>query len=120
MFHPAVLKTLVPIMLLGAAAAFAPAIASAAYGDSPNSVVSSARVVRFHDLNLGREDDVATLYARIRRAAVEVCSSSAESAVQRDCYQEAIATAVARVNSPSLNAYHQRRASVGTGKRAGV
>ncbi len=105
-------------MLLGAAAAFAPAIASAAYSDSPNSVVSSERVVRFHDLNLGRGDDVATLYARIRRAAVEVCSSSAASAVQRDCYQDAIAKAVARVNSPALNAYHQRRTSVGM--RAGV
>jgi hypothetical protein len=49
---------------------------------------------------------------------VEVCSASAASAVQRDCYQEAIASAVARVNNPSLNAYHQRRTNVGT--RAGV
>jgi UrcA family protein len=118
MFHPAVLKTLAPIMLLGAAAAFAPAIASAAYADSPNSVISSSKVVRYHDLNLSQPDDVAALYARIRRAAVEVCSASAASAVQRDCYQEAIASAVARVNNPSLNAYHQRRTSVGT--RAGV
>lgn len=118
MFHPAVLKTLAPIMLLGAAAAFAPAIASADYADSPNSVVSSSKVVRYHDLNLSQPDDVAMLYARIRRAAAEVCTSSAAAAAQRDCYQEAIATAVARVNSPSLNAYHQRRASDGT--RAGV
>src|SRR5258708_35567099 len=94
MFHPAVLKTLAPILLLGAAAAFAPAIASAAYGDSPNSVVSSAKVVRFHDLNLGREDDVATLYARIRRAAVEVCSTRYASAGQRDCSTAQIASDV--------------------------
>jgi UrcA family protein len=118
MFHPAVLKTLAPIMLLGAVAAFAPAIASASYGDSANSVVSSTKVVRFHDLDLRQPDDVATLYARIRRAAAEVCTASAASAVQRDCYQEAIATAVARVNSPSLKAYHERRTSVSA--RAGA
>jgi UrcA family protein len=118
MFHPAVLKTLAPIMLLGAVAAFAPAIASAAYGDSPNSVISASKVVRYHDLNLSQADDVAALYARIRRAAVEVCTSSAASAVQRDCYQEAIAAAVARVNSPSLKAYHEHHASVSS--RAGA
>jgi len=114
MFHPAVLKTLAPLMLLGAVAAFAPAIASAAYGYSPNAVISSSKIVRYHDLNLSQADDVASLYARIRRAAAEVCTSSAASAVQRDCYQEAIATAVARVNSRSLKAYHERRTSVST------
>jgi UrcA family protein len=118
MFHPAVLKTLAPLMLIGAAAAFAPAIANAAYGDSVNSVISSTRVVRFHDLNLAQAGDVAALYARIRHAAKEVCSASAASAVQRDCYEEAIAAAVARVNNPSLKAYHERRTSAGT--RAGV
>ena len=118
MFHPAVLKNLAPLMVLGAAAALAPAIASASYGDSAHSVISSSKVVRYHDLNLNQADDVATLYARIRRAAVEACSSSAASSVQRDCYQEAIATAIARGNSPSLNAYHQRRGGAGT--RAGV
>jgi len=57
-------------------------------------VVSSSKVVRYHDLNLNRSEDVATLYARIRRAAAEVCTASAASSMQRDCYQEAIATAV--------------------------
>jgi UrcA family protein len=83
-------------------------------------VVSSTRVVRFHDLDLRQPDDVATLYARIRRAAAEVCTASAASAMQRDCYQEAIATAVARVNSPSLKAYHERRTSVSARARAGA
>jgi len=110
MFDPKVLRNLAPLLLLGAAVALAPAIASASYGDSVNSVVSSSKVVRYHDLDLSHSEDVATLYARIRRAAKEVCTSSAVSAMQRDCYQEAIATAVARVNSPSLSAYHQRRA----------
>ena len=111
MFHPRVLKNLAPLLVLGAAAALAPAIASASYGDSANSVVSSSMVVRFHDLDLNQAGDVATLYARIRHAAKEVCSASAESAVQRDCYQEAIATAVTRVNNASLSAYHQRRSA---------
>jgi UrcA family protein len=117
MFHPAVLKTLAPLMLIGAAAAFAPAIASAGYSDSPNSVISSSRVVRFHDLKLDQAGDVAALYARIRHAAAEVCRSSAASSMQRDCYEEAIATAVERVNNPSLKAYHERHTSTGT--RAG-
>ena len=69
MFRPEVLKNLAPLLLLGAAAALAPAIASASYGESTNSVVSSTKVVRYHDLNLKQAEDVATLYARIRRAA---------------------------------------------------
>lgn len=118
MFHPKVLRNLAPLLLLGAAVALAPGIASASYGDSANSVVSSSMVVRYHDLDLSQSKDVATLYARIRRAAKEVCTANAASAVQRECYQEAIATAVARVNSPSLKAYHERRGGAGT--RAGV
>ena len=114
MFRPEVLKNLAPLLLLGAAVALAPTIASASYGDSANSVVSSSKVVRFKDLNLNQAEDVATLYARIRRAAAEVCSANAVSAMQRDCYQEAIATAVARVNNPSLSAYYQRRSGAGT------
>ncbi len=117
MFVPKVLKNLAPLLLLGAAVALAPAIASASYGDSANSVVSSSKVVRYHDLNLNQSEDVATLYARIRRAAAEVCTASAASSMQRDCYQEAVASAVARVKNPSLNAYHQRRSGAGT--RAG-
>ena len=118
MFRPEVLKNLAPLLLLGAAVALAPTIASASYGDSPNSVISTSKVVRFHDLKLDQAGDVATLYARIRHAAAEVCSSSAAAAVQRDCYQEAIATAVERVNNPSLKAYHERRSKAGT--RAGL
>jgi|SRR5712675_2513914 len=109
MFRPEVLKNLAPLLLLGVAAVLAPAIASASYGDSAHSVVSSTKVVRYHDLNLNQAEDVATLYARIRRAAAEVCTSSAASSMQRDCYQEAISSAIARVNNPSLSAYHQRR-----------
>jgi UrcA family protein len=109
MFHPAVLKTLAPLMLIGAAAAFAPAIASAAYSDSPNSVIAT-KVVRFNDLKLDQSGDVAALYARIRHAAAQVCSSGPGSATQRDCFEKAIATAVARVNNPSLTAYHEHRA----------
>ncbi len=118
MFHPAVLKTLAPLMLIGAAAAFAPAIASAAYSDSPNSAITSSKVVRFNDLKLDQTGDVAALYARIRHAAAQVCSSGAGSAMQRDCYEKAIATAVARVNNPSLTAYHEHRTNAIT--RAGV
>jgi len=109
MFHPKVLKNLAPLLLLSAAAVLAPTIASASYGDSAASQVTSIRVVRYHDLDLSQKDDVATLYARIRRAATEVCKASAASAVQLDCYQEAIATAVARIHSPSLTAYYQHR-----------
>lgn len=68
------------------------------------------RVVGFGDLDLNRDVGVATLYARIRSAAREVCEpldawSLGLRRLQFDCREDAIGRAVADVNSPALTAY---------------
>ena len=110
MFRPATFKTLVPLMLLGAAAA-APAIASAAAPvASPGDKITQSTVVRYYDLDLSKPADAARLYARIRHAAARVCPSSWGDSPQRDCYDAAVAAAVARINKPLLSARHQQHA----------
>ncbi|HTT06411.1 MAG TPA: UrcA family protein [Steroidobacteraceae bacterium] len=95
----------------------------------PGAEVPTA-LVRFHDLNLNSASGVRTLYGRIRLAAAEVCAplepdgSLVHSAAWRVCMDSAIATAVRRVDSPLLTAYHERRlgrviASVRVPVRAG-
>ena len=69
------------------------------------------RVVHFGDLDLSRKTGTAVLYARIRSADEEVCASRVAGyfeaiAVSKSCRQEAIARAVADVNSPLLWSYH--------------
>ncbi len=108
MYRPATFKTLVPLMLLGAAAA-APAIARAAAPvASPGDKITQSTVVRYCDLDLSKPADAARLYARIRHAAASVCPSSWSDSPQRDCYEVAVAAAVARVNNPLLSARHQQ------------
>jgi UrcA family protein len=70
-----------------------------------------ARVVKFRDLDLSQKAGVATLYSRIRSAAHEVCEPLDEVSIkllrQRfDCRQDAVARAVADVNSPALTSYY--------------
>lgn len=111
MYRSATFKTLVPLVLLGAAAAVAPAIASAAApGESTGATITESRVVRYCDLDLSKPADAARLYARIRHAAARVCPSSWGDSPQRDCYDAAVAAAVARINKPLLSARHQQHA----------
>jgi UrcA family protein len=59
--------------------------------------------VKFGDLNLSDSDGAATLYARIRRAAREVCGQSSDLWGSSDnCIRKAIADAVTKVNRPAL------------------
>ena len=111
MYRPATFKTLLPLMLLGAAAAVAPAIASAAApAASPGDKITQSTVVSFRDLDLSKPADAARLYARIRHAAARVCPSRWEDQPQRGCYDAAVAAAVARINKPLLSARHQQHA----------
>ncbi len=105
MYRPEIFKTLVPLLLLGAAAAAAPAIAGAA---APGDVITESTVVHFCDLDLNKPGDAARLYSRIRHAAASVCPSTWGDSPQRDCYDAAVAAAVARVNKPLLSARHQQ------------
>jgi UrcA family protein len=102
------LNFLVPCALAGILAN--PLSALAATLDEP----LPSRVVEFGDLNLNHESGVATLYLRIRSAATEVCDPLDVMLVKLlrerfDCRQDAIARAVAEVNSPALTAYYLGR-----------
>jgi UrcA family protein len=69
------------------------------------------RVVKVGDLDLSQKSGVATLYSRIRSAAREVCEPLDEVSIKLlrerfDCRQDAVARAVADVNSPALTNYY--------------
>jgi UrcA family protein len=69
--------------------------------------------VRYYDLNLDTPEDVASLYGRIRAAAIDVCKQSEGSQlinrVYRVCVAHAIANAVKDVHNEKLSAYHWER-----------
>ena len=73
--------------------------------------------VRYHDLNLDTPEDVASLYGRIRTAAIDVCKQSeGPQLVNRmfwsgwnGCVTHAIANAVKDVHNEKLSAYHWER-----------
>ncbi len=91
---------------MACAAALSPASPAASATDAP-----ATRTVRFHDLDLTHSEGVATLYARIRSAANEVCDgpdSQLPAAWTRvlHCRREAIDRAIAQVHSAALSSFH--------------
>ncbi len=77
---------------------------------SPPSVT-----VSFAGLDLSRPAGAQVLYQRIERAAFEVCDVFVGGrfpearAKASTCYKDAVANAVAQVNSPQLSAIHRAR-----------
>ena len=77
---------------------------------------ASAQTLRLQvsDLDLNKSADVATLYKRIKSAAVEACGndfvtgSRLPSESKKQCMNEAISGAVQQINNPSLSAYHKQ------------
>ncbi|HET9389044.1 MAG TPA: UrcA family protein [Steroidobacteraceae bacterium] len=71
--------------------------------------------VKYGDLNLSTDEGAARLYRRITQAARSVCGLDYIQPEERmyvnwkPCYEQAIATAVAQVNSPLLTAMHARK-----------
>ena len=69
--------------------------------------------VRYYDLNLDTPEDVASLYGRIRTAAIDVCKQSEGSQlvnrVYWSCVAHAIANAVKDVHNERLSAYRWER-----------
>jgi UrcA family protein len=70
-----------------------------------------SKVVRYGDLNLQRQDGVATLYRRIQLAANSVCTQVNHRMPQvalreRICATDATARAVAHVGVPALAQLH--------------
>jgi UrcA family protein len=92
-----------------------PALLFAESGMAITRVDEAASVtVRYHDLNLNSPEGIASLYGRIRAAAVDVCKlMEGPQLVNRvswsdwnNCVAHAIANAVKAVHSEKLSAYH--------------
>ena len=75
---------------------------------------SHSYLVRYADLDLSKTAGAAAVYSRISHAARIVCQSldgrPLDMAVKyRSCLQQAVAKAVADVNSPLVSQYHESR-----------
>src|SRR5678816_895798 len=69
-------------------------------------------VVKYGDLNLDRVDDVATLHARLRKAALQVCSQLDSrvlglSEQYETCVSGAVTQSVAKVDNARLTSFHR-------------
>jgi UrcA family protein len=83
-----------------------------------NAAQAGEQVVRqrvsFKDLNLNSPEGAAVLYARIKRAANEVCGqwdnfNLSQMHAQRTCISGAVSRAVAEVNSPMLTSIYNSK-----------
>ena len=69
------------------------------------------------DLDLSKNGDVATLYARIKSAALQACGadvvtgSRLPSGSKKQCTSQAVDGAVSQINNASLSAYHKQEAT---------
>lgn len=101
-------------------AAFAVCTSLVAYSASAESGVKS-QTVSFADLDLSKPAGAQTLYKRIQKAARHVCGPIDKymyvtpRKAFRECYQEAIAAAVAQVDRPSLTALHREQTRTASG-----
>jgi UrcA family protein len=94
------------VLAMGAAGAAAEDLLPGAVAVSDND---RAVPVRYADLDLSRADDAAALLSRLRSAAGRACAidevrrpGAALSRAMQDCREEAVARAVAQLNSPEL------------------
>ena len=83
-----------------------------AYAAPPENVPSI--VVHFADLDLSRSEGARVLYQRLKGAAETVCAPLDDRDLARRmsfkaCVQNAISTAVAKVNQPTLTAYYETK-----------
>jgi len=103
---------LIAAALTGLAAGPAAAATGSSIGSEP------ARVVRYDDLNLDSEAGAKALYARLERAAEQVCPTAGVRDLNRlralqVCQEEAIARAGAQIASPKLAAILEQRRPLG-------
>lgn len=81
--------------------------------DAPKSLT-----VQFADLDLSKDAGAATLFNRIKGAALKVCSAHSSGTTLRDkqqhaaCVEFALSNAVARVDRPELTEYVTSRYSI--------
>lgn len=93
------LRGLIATAMLGALAATFSAVSAADINSK-----SSSQTVKFADLNISSPPGAAVLYARIQSAAHSVCSFYIfkSDAAQNGCINNAIASAVTKINQPAL------------------
>jgi UrcA family protein len=102
-------------LLTGAAVSAISLACAGAYAESP-PVQTHSSTVQYKDLDLSRPHDVAKLYKRITVAAGRVCGSRTltgsfyRTTDFANCYADAVAQAVARVDQPSVTNYYRERA----------
>ena len=101
-------RTAIAIALFGTASSFAVLPAVAEDSDPPQTTV------KYGDLNVAGPEGATVLYARIRRAAKNVCSQFDGDRLdvygQREaCINKAIFDAVAKVNAPALSALYSAK-----------
>jgi UrcA family protein len=104
-------------MICAAIAALAAPVASYAAPATSQSASPPIRV-KTSDLNLTNRQDSAILLRRIDAAATEACGGWVSSnpidlqeAQLSECHAAAVGRAVAQVNSPTVNALYEQRAS---------
>jgi UrcA family protein len=93
-----------PTMMFALALGF-----QSAHAAPPQDVPSV--VVQFADLDLSRSEGARVLYQRLKRAAEAICAPLDDRELARHmhftaCLQNAISTAVVKVNRPALTAYY--------------
>jgi UrcA family protein len=72
------------------------------------------KIVSYAGLNLNGEPGARVLYGRLRMAAAQVCAPFKGDTLQektnwRECFDQALARSVAKVDEPLLTAYHLNR-----------
>jgi UrcA family protein len=102
-------------MILVMFVAFAGAAASGRVVAQPYGQVLTKKVT-YGDLNLENEAGAKVLYARLRRAAQDVCSpyqsdELARKRVWQTCVENSLSDAVGRINKPLVTALHNKSAS---------
>jgi UrcA family protein len=114
MSRPLKMKLVVPCTLLAILTGPVSAVAAnVEQNDDPPK-----RVVKFADLDLTRREGAAVLYSRINAAAREVCQSPDVWALKLlvqtyECRHQAIAQAIADVDSPTLTEYYDTKTNLG-------
>lgn len=89
-----------------------------------NAYAPAQKAVDYSDLDLGTPADVKILYTRLRAAAKGVCGTADTKDLQqikrqRECYREAMASAVATVNHNAVTALYQSDRSLRLVQRKG-
>lgn len=98
------------VVAIGLSASGTPALAD----QSSSPSFEPKATVRFGDLNTSTAAGIRSIYARIREAAMAVCSGPGdwyptEHWARQDCYRATVDHTVSRLNLPALTALHAER-----------